>query len=130
MTIQSVGHLREICRRREFFLHDMRTRHGVSDSRPHQFSKQVSELEVEEEMAPEVAEFEEVSEVNLTCWNCRQPGHRYQDCIAERSIFCYGCGTPQTYKPSCQKCNANPKNFRQNAPKGASKLNHSQQMSN
>ncbi|XP_043065126.1 uncharacterized protein LOC122320765 [Drosophila ficusphila] len=40
----------------------------------------------------------------LTCWNCDAKGHRYHDCRKPRRIFCYGCGTPDTYKPDCAKC--------------------------
>ncbi|KAL7725295.1 hypothetical protein ACLKA6_001135 [Drosophila palustris] len=42
----------------------------------------------------------------LSCWNCGTNGHRYQDCEAERRVFCYGCGKADTYKPSCRKCSS------------------------
>lgn len=58
-------------------------------------------------------EINEVSASNssLKCWNCDIPGHRYQDCLAPRRIFCYGCGAIDTYRPSCLKCVSKPENF-------------------
>lgn len=50
----------------------------------------------------------------LICWNCKDIGHGFQECeSATRNIFCYGCGKPEAYKPSCPKCN--PGNRRTNA---------------
>jgi len=42
----------------------------------------------------------------LICWNCREEGHRYVDCVKSRSVFCYGCGAKGVYKPNCTQCNA------------------------
>ncbi|KAH8394340.1 hypothetical protein KR215_002499 [Drosophila sulfurigaster] len=42
------------------------------------------------------------------CWNCRQPGHGFRDCISgTRSIFCFRCGKPDTYSPQCVNCPGN-----------------------
>lgn len=120
MTISSIGQLREICRRREFFMQDVHRKHGLSNNKFGHLQKRLSELGMESEEAPELlTPGDVVEEITLTCWNCRLIGHRYQDCIAERSVFCYGCGEPQTYKPNCRKCNRVPKNFPATAPKGA-----------
>lgn len=41
----------------------------------------------------------------LICWNCKDLGHAYHDCTSQfRNVFCYGCGTANTYKPNCLKC--------------------------
>lgn len=37
-------------------------------------------------------------------WNYHQEYNRYQDSTGRHIIFCYGCGKPNTYKPSCVKC--------------------------
>lgn len=129
MSISSVGQLREICRRREFFLQDMSRKHGFSGSRHNHFSKRAAEVEFNEVNEPELLEFEEVSEVSSVCWNCRHTGHRYQECLADRSVFCYGCGTPQVYKPNCRKCNDNPKNFQSSALRSAPRPKTCQQSS-
>lgn len=125
MSIVSITQLRDICRRREFFLQDMRRRHCISNTKPVPFQKRLSELELTEDPAAEMSQKDEISEINLICWNCRKAGHRYQDCLADRSVFCFGCGAPQTYKPNCRNCSGT-KNFQATAPKGAPKGNNRQ----
>lgn len=41
------------------------------------------------------------------CWNCDDIGHTFMDCSADRTIFCYGCGTKNVIRPRCQKCSSN-----------------------
>ncbi|XP_033233219.1 uncharacterized protein [Drosophila pseudoobscura] len=107
IKITSVGELREICRRRESFLEDVRRNYGYQKSVP--FRRQVAEL-VEEHMSDDATEFSEgegeaeIGALALVCWNCHKEGHRYQDCESKRKIFCYGCGIPNIYKPACEKC--------------------------
>lgn len=119
LEIKSLQQLRDTCRRRKFFMENMRRQHGIAISRPVQMSKRVSELEVDEvEMTSEVSlSAKEVSAINLICWNCGKVGHRYQDCLENRTVFCYGCGAPNTYKPNCSRCSS--KNGRQGAQKCA-----------
>lgn len=124
MSIFSIAELRDICRRREFFLQDMRKRHGISSGKPSPFQKRISEVDVMEEPGVEMSHLEEVSEINLICWNCRKSGHRYQDCLTDRNIFCYGCGAPEIYKPNCKTCST--KNSQATAPKGATKTSSRQ----
>lgn len=128
MSINSVGQLREICRRREFFMQDISRKQGFGGNRQNKFASRVTELDYNDGTDPELLEFEELSEVSLVCWNCRKSGHRYQECLADRTIFCYGCGTPQVYKPNCRKCN-NSKNLRIPALKSAHKPTTCQQSS-
>lgn len=42
----------------------------------------------------------------LICWNCSDIGHTFTDCVAARTVFCYGCGEKNTYKPQCTTCNS------------------------
>lgn len=42
----------------------------------------------------------------LICWNCRDIGHTFAECVAIRTVFCYGCGTANVYKPQCIHCNS------------------------
>jgi len=110
VTIDSVQKLRDICRRREGFLEDVKRTYGYQ--KPVPFRKQVSEL-VQGYLSDEASEFSdpdqviEVDAIGLVCWNCRQEGHRYHDCKERRKIFCYGCGIPNTYKHTCPKCQKN-----------------------
>ncbi|XP_064555230.1 uncharacterized protein LOC135440139 [Drosophila montana] len=46
----------------------------------------------------------------LVCWNCRQFGHVFRDCLSkERKIFCYRCGKPDTFCSQCENCPGNPR---------------------
>lgn len=42
--------------------------------------------------------------LNVICWNCNQPNHRYSDCPSERRVFCYACGYPEVYISNCPRC--------------------------
>ena len=53
---------------------------------------------------------------NVKCWNCDELGHFWEDCLADRRIFCYGCGAPQVYKPQCRICQSR---MAENRQKGA-----------
>ena len=73
------------------------------NSRP--IPRKVNELEYEElEDVPkeDISEIDRASDV--VCWNCRKKGHRFTDCLDERSIFCVGCGAENIYKPNCINC--------------------------
>lgn len=101
-NILSIQHLRKYVHRHEIFEEEM-LRHGNFHR---QSRAQVSELEREEDSLGE-DEGLEIAEVNeFVCWNCRNTGHKFDVCLAERSIFCYGCGAANTYKPQCAKCNS------------------------
>lgn len=128
MSINSVGQLREICRRREFFMQDLNRRHGFTGNRHSNFSRRAAEIEYEESNR-DLLEYEELSELSTVCWNCRKPGHRYQECLSDRTVFCYGCGSPQVYKPNCGKCNDISKNLQSPALKSAPKPKNCQQAS-
>lgn len=118
LKIYSVSELRDICRRREFFLQDIGRRQNLIKSVPF-VKRQIHELD--EEPAP--PEEDEISAIALACWNCRQPGHRYQDCLEDRQVFCYGCGMANVYKPKCTNCSS--KNFKSSALKSAHRQNQS-----
>lgn len=38
------------------------------------------------------------------CWNCSEKCHTFIECKGDRTVFCYGCGTKNVYRPNCQKC--------------------------
>ncbi|KAH8338652.1 hypothetical protein KR059_009040, partial [Drosophila kikkawai] len=109
IEINTVSDLREICRRREAFLADVKRCSGYMRSTP--FKREVSEFsqEYETQLHSEPECEDDVEAFSLLCWNCRKEGHRYQDCVSERRVFCYGCGGANTYKPSCSKCSKNSK---------------------
>lgn len=115
--ISSMAQLRRIIRTRESFFQTLRPVVRKPQPAPRRL---VHEVEVSTEVDSE-EEDPELAAVNVSCWNCGKAGHRYQDCISERRVFCYGCGKADTYKPSCAQCNAS-KNCQVRAPwKGARK---------
>ncbi|XP_039226694.1 uncharacterized protein LOC120320615 [Drosophila yakuba] len=109
IDIKTVSDLRQICRRRETFLADVKRVSGYVRSTP--FKREVAEFsqEYDTQLESEPENEADVEAFSLLCWNCRKEGHRYQDCVSERRIFCYGYGAVNTYKPSCNKCSKNPK---------------------
>lgn len=44
---------------------------------------------------------------NVMCWNCYQPGHKYNTCDRYKTLFCFGCGLKDTVKSRCPKCSKN-----------------------
>ncbi|KAH8321096.1 hypothetical protein KR074_004409, partial [Drosophila pseudoananassae] len=115
LDIQKVSELRGICRRREAFMADVKRSQGYSRSTP--FKRDIAEFS-EDYDVPEAEQSDDeagIEAFSLLCWNCRKEGHyepflnshRYQDCISDRRVFCYGCGAPNTYKPNCGKCSKN-----------------------
>lgn len=122
--INSVAELRQAVRRHEIFKQQIAR--VPNFNRPVQ-KKIVSELteQADSESESEVAheEAEEVAAIEFECWNCSKKGHRYHDCRAERRVFCYGCGKPDTYRPNCTKCQAS-KNVGARAPNSSARTKH------
>lgn len=70
--------------------------------------KVVSEMKTEN-----TSEYDEVNvaELNeLVCWNCSEQGHKFEDCLEACKIFCYECGSPNTFQPNSPQCSNFPKN--------------------
>lgn len=38
------------------------------------------------------------------CWNCKDLGHTYHDCMIDLRFFCFGCGRENVNKPDCFNC--------------------------
>lgn len=110
LEITNIHALRREVRKHEKFFYDIRT----NSSRGTNFNRrQISELVQDDPVdfvdEPSTLGIEEVNALDSTlqkCWNCDVVGHRYQDCLAPRRIFCYGCGAIDTYRPSCPKCSS------------------------
>lgn len=127
VTIRSISQLREVCKRRERFLQEIRRessfckpsypkksngegfrREDRGQHRSYPAAKVVAEvnegMELEDASEFSTDEDLDIEAVALICWNCRKEGHRYQDCAGKRKVFCFGCGAPNVYKPSCANC--------------------------
>ncbi|KAH8323657.1 hypothetical protein KR074_004329, partial [Drosophila pseudoananassae] len=94
---ESISKLREICRRRECFLEEVKRDQIYKKGTP--FKSNVSELLQVEHKESESEFFEDeegvIEAMSLICWNCRKEGHRYQDCTAPRKVN-NGDGRPYT----------------------------------
>lgn len=43
----------------------------------------------------------------MTCWNCNQTGHRFNQCTSVKRKHCYRCGQPNVTSKECPKCAGN-----------------------
>jgi len=121
IDITSLAQLRKLCLKGEYF-HNELARSNFTSHNTHNRTKssqisaveEVDSLDEPEELLDPVEVDEVKRQKNMTilrCWNCQEHGHRYQDCLNERTVFCYGCGAPKTYKPQCEKCSGNGQKF-------------------
>jgi len=124
-NISSISELRHLVHKREHFLREVgRTRPQQAKSTPYRV------YALDEEQSKETPEGEEELEIAainratpLLCWNCEAPGHVWENCLAERRVFCYGCGAPQIYKPNCQNCKKQAEN-RQGGASNPGRMSH------
>lgn len=112
VPIRSLSHLRKLVQMRETFLSDeyvrknLSTRNVNSQAMPRRY---VAPLEGDEPDNEDIngnplVEAIHKTGINPKCWNCDEVGHHWQDCLEERTVFCYGCGAKKTYKPQCTYC--------------------------
>lgn len=113
VPIFSIAHLRKLIQMRENLLNDEGCRRQLANKAANiQYPRRnVAEIEL---LNDPVADLESESGFDVDaivnpssshkCWNCQEAGHFWEDCIKERTVFCYGCGARNTYKPSCVKC--------------------------
>lgn len=114
VPIYSIAHLRKCVQMREHLMSDDCFRKGIQPKTidlPYS-RKNVAELNMSNNLdyfqSPVVeSKIEAIQHTNSNkCWNCDSVGHHWQDCLSERTVFCYGCGTKNMYKPQCPKCNS------------------------
>lgn len=119
IPINSMPHLRRLVQMRESFLNEEHVRRNLASRNSNTIAnrRQISEINsdtdlISSECCDDIDAIRQQDNVPC-CWNCDQPGHYWEDCLQERSIFCYGCGAKKIYKPQCQKCIARKsKNFK------------------
>lgn len=118
VPVNSIPHLRKLVQMRESFLNDeyVKRNFSIRNTPTNLPRRQIAELGVisdSSECLDSSVDAIHKSEKAVRCWNCDQLGHYWEDCLDERSIFCYGCGEKNVYKPQCQKCHARrTKNFK------------------
>lgn len=114
VPVHSISHLRKLVQKRENFLNDEHVRRNLLGRNNQNLAqrRQISEVEQIEKYdhmleTPDVDQSVNALQMNKTdfkCWNCDEVGHRWEDCLQDRQIFCYGCGAKGIYKPNCTKC--------------------------
>lgn len=109
--VHSVGHLRRLVQMSENLSLELHCRYASSAKQiVPVVCRQVCIVEDEGTLADEnPLEDAEVDAVHISyakckCWNCEEIGHCWENCLAARRVFCYGCGKPNIYKPQCQHC--------------------------
>lgn len=108
VPIYTLAHLRKLVQMREHLLGEETFRRNVPLRQPQNFGpRRVAEIEYAEEIpVPEelaVAAIRQ-SSILAKCWNCEETGHVWENCLKDRTIFCYGCGAKNVYKPNCTHC--------------------------
>ncbi|XP_036347766.1 uncharacterized protein LOC118757134 [Rhagoletis pomonella] len=120
VQINSLAELRRLCLKSESLVNEInRSTNALPNVNPRPQSRRyVNEVQDENDLAesigiePEVDEISKLSaEAKQICWNCRREGHRYFDCFEIRTVFCYGCGAPEVYRPKSSRCN--PENLKE-----------------
>lgn len=111
VPVYSLSHLRKLVQMRENFLSDEYVRRTLVQrhQNPNPFPRKMVAEVGQEDHGPESEselhiEALQRSESNYKCWNCDNLGHHWQDCLESRTVFCYGCGAKNIYKPQCVKC--------------------------
>lgn len=114
VNVRSLTHLRKLCQMRENLLAEEAFKRLPSSRQSPNvgYRRNVAEVQATDSFANEGEsdmEFpraiDAVRKTDIRCWNCNEEGHSWQECLGERTIFCYGCGDKNVYKPQCTKCN-------------------------
>lgn len=126
VPVKDVSHLRNLVQMREHFLNDEHVRRNLFNrsSQNYLSRRQIAGIDFSREINDVVGETEmsvdalQEYQKRTKCWNCDQLGHHWENCLEDRQVFCYGCGTKKIYKPNCTNCltKKNPKNFNPHIP--------------
>lgn len=114
VDIPNISALRKEVRKHEKFEKDHSLGKFIGRSNPKY--KQVSEMELKDEMdcISEKGEADICAVVKKNgCWNCGSVDHSFKDCMKARTVFCFGCGLKDMYRPKCPNCAPKRGNFQQ-----------------
>lgn len=105
VPIYSLAHLRKLVQMRENLLADDSFSQRASSKAPSISFPKFSESEKDQTNSYELSVDAVSRGQNVSkCWNCEEFGHHWEDCLKDRIVFCYGCGTKNVYKPQCSRC--------------------------
>jgi hypothetical protein len=110
-SIISLEHLRGLCLSHEKLMRRrptraLRTTPGYRGAIAEVDAEQ-DEIQMEEDsVGIQVAEVQSPrASTSARCWNCQSDGHTFRQCnVRSKKVFCWGCGKPDTYRDSCEKC--------------------------
>lgn len=121
VPIHSITQLRKLCQKRENFFNEKANkasynRNNFGSRKNISVLNHDSEVNVNNENVsqslPEVSiDAIQKPRYEITCFNCDEPGHRWDMCLSDRKIFCYGCGAKNVYKPQCLVCSKKAENL-------------------
>lgn len=125
IKINSISHLRQLVQTREHFLSDEYVRKNLPSraiNTNNVARKYIADIQGEDANESTEDLMQNVDAIHKTmssskCWNCDVVGHHWQDCLHDRSIFCYGCGAKNVYKPNCIECKTRKSNHSKNPNK-------------
>lgn len=123
LPVHSITHLRKLVQMRENFLNDEHVRKNLASRNNINFAPRKYVAELGNSNLADATDATAESDVSVNaihgpisskCWNCDGTDHNWLNCLQDRNIFCYGCGTKGVYKPNCEKCTSKRQQFSKN----------------
>ncbi|KAI8127009.1 putative E3 ubiquitin-protein ligase ATL44 [Lucilia cuprina] len=122
VPVHSIPHLRKLVQMRETFWNEDHVRKNLTNRAPAYAvpRRHLAEVDFEESKDLIASSSDEINAIAaieriIHCWNCGDRDHVWVDCLKPRTIFCYGCGAKETYKPQCPKCSIKKNNLSKNS---------------
>lgn len=120
--VDSISQLRKLVQKRENFLNDEHVRRNLMNRNTNTYlpRRQIAEIDNElsndDHTIPSDNSIDAIKgpQKSFHCWNCGEIDHHWEDCLQERKVFCYGCGTKEIYKPNCPNCLAKKASYSKN----------------
>ena len=110
LQINSLAELRSLVLRREALAKELDMAYRVPKKQIHEIDPINEDSLIQQEDSEQVNEFvrsnsDQSSDRIQGCYNCKSLEHKYKDCMAPKTIFCFGCGKPEVFRPKCPRCN-------------------------
>lgn len=113
VPVFTIAHLRNLVQKREKLFSDEHYRKNIPNKTNYSanagFRRNIADIENPADITTESNTDSNIHAISHNnnipkCWNCEEVGHFWDDCLRDRTIFCYGCGTKNVYKPQCSRC--------------------------
>lgn len=110
IRIENLDHLLEECKRAERNI-AKRYSHRTHVNNPRKlYEVEICDHREEDEQVRQLESLQrqQLPAKQLTCWNCKAPGHSFIECpVVQRNVFCYRCGFEDVTSPTCPRCVGN-----------------------